>query len=81
MGLGCGGFLDAMIDKGIAHDDLGDQRLHSVAIFSDGFHQTIHDDFVVAFQLATERVGHQLLSQVASQFILSRGDDDLELSG
>src|SRR5215218_354375 len=43
-----GWFLDAMIQERIAGDDLGNQRLHAVAIAGDRFHEMIHDDLVVA---------------------------------
>ena len=56
--------------EGIAGDDFGDERLHAVAILGDGFHQLIHHDFVIAFQLAAQGIGQQFSSQVARKVTL-----------
>src|ERR1700677_2683754 len=52
MGRGGDLFLDPTMNEGIAGDNFGNESLHAVAVFGDGLHEAIHDDFVIAFKLA-----------------------------
>src|SRR4030095_7038056 len=74
-----GWFLDAMIQERITGDDLGNQRLHAVAIAGDGFNEVIHHDLVVALERAAQGIGQQSLGQVPRQLVFSRGDDGFQL--
>jgi hypothetical protein len=44
--------LDSAESEGIAGDDFSNEGLHPVVVTSDCFHQVIHHNFVIAFQLA-----------------------------
>ncbi len=50
-------FLDSTVCERITGDDSSDQGLHAVVVLSDLLHHLIDDDFVIAFQLSTQRVG------------------------
>src|SRR4051812_45329708 len=78
MGRGRFELSDTTLSERVARDDLGDQGLHMIAIFGDGFHQAIHHNFVIALELTTERIGQQFLRQVPGELGLLGGDDDLE---
>ncbi len=52
-----GSLLHAAVGEGVAGDDLGDEGLHFVVGFGDGFHHLVDDDLIVAFELAAEGVG------------------------
>jgi hypothetical protein len=49
--------LNSTIEKGVTCNDLGDEGLHPKSIFGDAFHQVVHHNFIVTFELAAESVG------------------------
>src|SRR5215204_4245789 len=63
IGREAGGFLDAVIQERITGDNLGNQRLHTVAILRDRVHEVIDHDLVIALERAAQGVGEQPLSQ------------------
>src|SRR3954453_1500550 len=67
MGRGCELFLDSAMSERIAGHDFGDEWLHTIAVLGEGFHQMIHDDFVVTLELAAQGIGKQFLRHVAGQ--------------
>ena len=75
MGRGCDLFLDSTVNEGIAGDDFGNESLHAIAVFGDGFHQAIHHDFVIAFKLAAQGIGQKFLRQRPGKIGRSRGDE------
>ena len=65
----------------IAGHNLGDESLHTIAVFGDGCNQLIHHDFVVTFKLAAQGIGQQFLRHVTGKVVRSRGDDGFQLFG
>ena len=65
----------------IAGDDLSDECLHRITILGDRFHETINDNFVIAFERTSERVAQQLLRQVPGNFAFACDDDGLQFLG
>src|SRR5204862_4783118 len=72
--------LDPALREGVARDDFRDETLHTVALFGDIFHQAIYHDFVVALELAAERVGQQFLRQVAAELGFFFSDNHFQFS-
>src|SRR5438045_2897924 len=52
MGRGRELFLDPAMSERVAGHNFGDERLDTIAVLGDGFHQMIHHNFVVTFKLA-----------------------------
>src|SRR5262245_36136879 len=57
MGRGCELFRDPALCERITRDDFSNESLHAIAVLGDVFHQVIHHDFVIAFQLAAQGIG------------------------
>ena len=57
----------------IAADNFGDESLHAITVFGDGFNQAIHHDFVVTFKLAAQGIGQQFFCQVTGKITCSSG--------
>ena len=75
------GVLNAAVQEGITGDDFGDERLHAVLIACEVSIEAIHNDLVVALELAAQRIGQKFLGEVPGKFILARGDDALQFLG
>ena len=69
--------MNAMIDEGIAGDDLADQGLHTIVVFGNGLHQVIHHDLVIAFELAAEGIGVLTVFTAVSWILGDRTLNDL----
>src|SRR6185436_4883397 len=72
--------LDPAMRERIAGDDRDDQRLEAVAVLGRRDGEAVDDDFIVAFQLAGQRVGQQSAGEVAAEVVHAIGDDLLQLA-
>ena len=61
----------------ITGHDRTDESLHAVPIRGNILHQTIHHDFVMAFQPSAQGISQKSLNKVAGKIFATLGDDGL----
>ena len=63
--------------EGVTGHDRTDESLHAVPIRGDLLHQTIHHEFIIAFQPSAQGISQQPLDEVARKILAASGDDGL----